>query len=167
MNIIFCSPGGRIAPSSSASRTTGGDSRPLNRWMTSSAALLDRLGDGGMVVTERGAHLAGAEIEDLAALVVVDVAALGPHSEVRRKGGDIADHVLVGRFLQPAEVATALSTHLAISPRLVPTSVPGDPSIVLPFLRPLSMSELTCSHGRPLTAARRRRERDRRSPASA
>ena len=35
MNIIFWSPGGRIAPSSSASRTTGGESKPLKRWMTS------------------------------------------------------------------------------------------------------------------------------------
>ena len=53
-----------------------------------------------MIVAERGAHLAGGEVEDAAAAVVEEVRALRPLDEERREIADVADHVALDRILQ-------------------------------------------------------------------
>ena len=53
-----------------------------------------------MIVAERGAHLAGGEVEDAPAAVVEEVRALRPLDEERREIADVADHVALDRILQ-------------------------------------------------------------------
>ena len=98
-------------------------------------------------------------------MIVVDVGALGLRPEIRRERGHIPDNVLAGGFFEPAEIATALRAHLVISPRLVPTPVPPATLALSHHFCGPPISELTCSNGRSLRAAPRRREQDRRSLA--
>jgi hypothetical protein len=62
----------------------------------------DRGDHGRVIVAERRAHLAGGEVEDPPAAVIVDVGPLGALDEERREVADIADHVALDRFLQLA-----------------------------------------------------------------
>jgi hypothetical protein len=54
-----------------------------------------------MIVAKRRAHLAGGEVEDASAAIVVDVRALGALDEERREVADLADHVALDGILQP------------------------------------------------------------------
>src|SRR5438874_2696738 len=56
--------------------------------------LSHRLDDFGMRVAENGAHLAGGEIEDRAAMGVIDVAPLGALDDDGRELGPIADEMI-------------------------------------------------------------------------
>ena len=75
------------------------------------ATLLDRFRHRRVVVAERRAHLPGAEVEDRAPGVVVDVGASGLRAEIGRERAHIADHVLAHRLLEPAQVAAGLTAH--------------------------------------------------------
>ena len=83
-----------ISASLAASSTTGRDSMPLNRWSSSAGIARDHLGDFGMAVAEDGAHLAGGEIEDGAAVGVIDETAGRALDDDRRELPAIADEML-------------------------------------------------------------------------
>src|SRR6202011_2622961 len=79
------------------------------------AALLDGLDHGGMIVAERRAHLPGAEVEDLAPVLIVDEGAARLRAEIRRERAAVADHVPGDGFFKPADVAARCCAHQAIS----------------------------------------------------
>ena len=95
---------------------------PAEQMQRALAAARDRGDDVRMVVAERRAHLAGGEVEDAPAAVVVDVRALRPFDEERREVADVADHVVLDGILQlpppflPACAAAAASLMGVVSP---------------------------------------------------
>src|SRR5262249_18571641 len=80
--------------------------------------LAGRLDDLGMAVAQDGAHLAGGEIEDLPAVGVAEVVALGAFGDDRRKGTAIAHQVRPGlgperRIVVAAHAASGAASQAA------------------------------------------------------
>ena len=71
--ITFCSCGGRSAGELAAQLDDLGRQDPAEQVDRALAAARDRADHVRMVVAERRAHLAGGEVEDAPAAVVVDV----------------------------------------------------------------------------------------------
>ena len=69
---------------------------PEKRWSRLATALCTGLDDLGMRMAEDGAHLAGGEIEDGAAVGIIDEAAFGALDDDGRKMPAIADQFFLG-----------------------------------------------------------------------